>query len=994
MASSFSIVTDYSHIPLYSPDFQLISTALQAKQTKLDTNRQKLQQARDAFGALDVAKTEDQDYLEQRLQQVSDISNKYAGGDLSNDGLTNNLINSMSQVLDDNVKSALVGTKILRNEQSEWADKRKNDPKLYSDSNYAYAMQNANAWMNDKQTGTAYNGGGGFFEYVDTSKLLMDNIPALEKALHSTWQETVPGQGAFVVTETKEKVDRGRMQDALNLLINDKARKQMHVDAWAKYDNMPDEMLQQDWENHFNAKLEQNQDYLAALKAKEAEAGPQEKAMYSEAIKGWESRVNEMESTTDFNKAVNVYGKKGAYTMLADDKFTTSFLDAYTYDARTISSDVGAVQRAEADYNLKQESLEETKAHHRTLEATAASKLALTKKELSSDPYKGPDTKIIPIDGSTAATDIHYKAAANLKSKVEDNLARVIFGVKDGKATESQINSVQAILRSPEFAKKLASADFVGAKSINIRGKEISFSAYTHLRGQLIDYQEEFLNTSQAKKDAFVPLEAGGKEMRATLYQAMKRGETNIRELPNYSLSHIDNKDGTYSLTKELSDPSKNYVNNLTDNKYSNRYYKLLYKEQTGKGLTTLEKKDLQLYTNMHMLNDKTLSASQKAFMYEKMSSDLTGVDAKGFKNAIIASKKPIEEWRGSLSHDRHLSDITKSDVKGTMFSSMDKFDKAKIYRGQLNEAIKTGSYGNVNINIGSFTGTPQENRALALQKIKEYENTINSPDALRVKGVDTIFKDSFKQAEGILESRYVGEQTLPSSASGIYSKANKGQLPIYNALVAKLHDAGSETSGSTDIKVSPVIDPKTNLPTGDWEISQNSGKKDVGPYTTIIPQAEAKAITGSDIAYTTAKYNAGHPGAKPVNLGNGFYKNSNSQGGFADANDAKVLRETAAAYGQGGSNLASELINNYKAGRYVVKLIPDIDTKMYYPVIYQKDANGKLNITFDEIPSEPVARDITDLIEQFQGGDKQAVDNIIYNAIMSQINNYAISQQ
>jgi hypothetical protein len=991
MSSSFSIVTDYSHIPLYSPDFQLISTALQAKQTKLDTNRQKLQQARDAFGALDVAKTEDQDYLEQRLQQVSDISNKYAGGDLSNDGLTNNLISSMSQVLDDNVKSAIVGTKILRNEQSEWADKRKNDPKLYSDSNYAYAMQNANAWMNDGQTGTAYNGGGGFFEFVDTSKILMDNIPALEKALHSTWQETVPGQGAFVVTETKEKVDRGRMQDALNLLINDKARKQMHVDAWAKYDSMPDELIQQDWEKHFDAKLEQNQDYLSALKAKAAEAGPQEKAMYSDAIKGWESRVSELESTRDFNKAVNTYGRKGAYTALADDKFTTSFLDAYTYDARTISSDVGAVQRAEADYNLKQESLEETKAHHRTLEATAASKLALTKKALSSDPYKGPDNTLDPIDGSTAATDIHHKAAANLKSKVEDNLARVVYGVKDGKASDSQIGSVQAILRSPDFAKKMASADFIGAKSINIGGKEISFAAYKQLRGQLIDYQEEFLQTSQTKKDAFVPLEKGGEEIRATLYQAMKRGETKINEIPVYNMRHVDNGDGTYTIKEIYDTPSDPNKIKLVDNKSKNNYYRLLYKEQSGGTLSPLEKKDLQLYTNIHMTNDKTLTASKKALMYEKMASDLEGVDAKGFKLATAISKKKLNT---SYTSDMHLSDITKSDVKGTMFSSMDKFDKAKIYRGQLNEAIKTGSYGNVNINIGSFTGTPQENRALALQKIKEYETTINSPDALRVKGVDTIFKDSFKQAEGILESRYVGEQTLPSSASGIYSKSNKGQLPIYNALVAKLHDAGSETSGSTDIKVSPVIDPKTNLPTGDWEISQNSGKKDVGPYTTIIPQAEAKAITGSDIAYTTAKYNAGHPGAKPVNLGNGVYKNSNSQGGFADANDAKVLRETAAAYGQGGSNLASELIDNYKAGRYVVKLIPDIDTKMYYPVIYQKGANGKLNMTFDEIPAEPVARDITDLIEQFQGGDKQAVDNIIYNAIMSQINNYAISQQ
>jgi hypothetical protein len=970
MASSFSIVTDYSHIPLYSPDFQLISTALQAKQTKLDTNRQKLQQARDAFGALDVAKTEDQDYLEQRLQQVSDISNKYAGGDLSNDGLTNNLINSMSQVLDDNVKSALVGTKILRNEQSEWADKRKNDPKLYSDSNYAYAMQNANAWMNDKQTGTAYNGGGGFFEYVDTSKLLMDNIPALEKALHSTWQETVPGQGAFVVTETKEKVDRGRMQDALNLLINDKARKQMHVDAWAKYDNMPDEMIQQDWENHFNAKLEQNQDYLAALKAKEAEAGPQEKAMYSEAIKGWESRVNEMESTTDFNKAVNVYGKKGAYTMLADDKFTTSFLDAYTYDARTISSDVGAVQRAEADYNLKQESLEETKAHHRTLEATAASQLALTKKELSSDPYKGPDTKIIPKEGFSAATEEYYKNTANLKYSVEGYIAKQVFGKGAGETTESERNSINAIMRSPDFARKLAATDFVGAKSINIKGTDISFAQHPWLRSKLIDYQEEFLTTSKTKLKAFVPLEESAKEARATLYQAIARGQTDKNEMPVYNMHHVKVGGETTIVAGKATD------------KNPNNYLTLLRKEHAGT-LSPLEVKDLQLYTNIHMANDKKLKPYERAIMYEKITSDLKEVDAKGYKLAIGISKRGLKDSNYS---DMHLSDITTGDVYERSISGQ--FFKGENSKEELDNQM---------YNLYRELQHPPKldflarDKAVILQDIKNVKLKQENLSKEHTKGINTIMSDGFKQVNTILESHYVEEKALPRSSTGVYSKSNKGQLETWNKLVAKLNEEGGDTSGSLDVTIKPLINKETNLPTGNAIITQQSGKKGVAPYTKIISAAEAREIVGGDIAYTSSKYNASHPGAKTISLGNGIYASNNNQIGFADDKYAENIRERAATYGTGGSDLANKLIENYKAGNYIVKYENNLETGFYYPVIYLKNSKGEMTTPFENVYLEPITQEFSNEdVQYFHSGAKSNVDNAIFEAIQGALTNYS----
>ena len=61
MASSYSPQISYEGFQKYTPNFQLISTALQYKQGKLDANRQKLQAVRNQCGMLDVAKDADKD---------------------------------------------------------------------------------------------------------------------------------------------------------------------------------------------------------------------------------------------------------------------------------------------------------------------------------------------------------------------------------------------------------------------------------------------------------------------------------------------------------------------------------------------------------------------------------------------------------------------------------------------------------------------------------------------------------------------------------------------------------------------------------------------------------------------------------------------------------------------------------------------------------------------------------------------------------------------
>ena len=489
---------------------------------------------------------------------------------------------------------------------------------------------------------------------------------------------------------------------------------------------------------------------------------------------------------------------------------------------------------------------------------------------------------------------------------------------------------------------------------------------YLEMSGnRLIDYQEEFLTTSKTKLKAFVPLEESAKEARATLYQAIARGQTDKNEMPVYNMHHVKVGGETTIVAGKATD------------KNPNNYLTLLRKEHAGT-LSPLEVKDLQLYTNIHMANDKKLKPYERAIMYEKITSDLKEVDAKGYKLAIGISKRGLKDSNYS---DMHLSDIELGDV--TTFDQKATINKLNQEKYNYEKGLRTGHYG-------------LSDKAIFQKGLKRVEDDLATirKEKVNTKGIDVIFKDGFKQVNTILESHYVEEKALPRSSTGVYSKSNKGQLETWNKLVAKLNEEGRDTSGSLDVTIKPLINKETNLPTGNAIITQQSGKKDVAPYTKIISAAEAREILGADIAYTSTKWNAGHPGAKPLNLGNGIYTNSHTQGGFADAKSAESLRNLAANYGQAGNNLVSTLIKNYVDGLYTVKLIPNKDEEQYYPVIYQKSKDGKLITPFDDIPVNPVGTDITNKIEVYQSGDKATVDAAIFDAILGKIHQLSLNQQ
>jgi hypothetical protein len=600
MASSYSPQISYEGFQKYTPNFQLITTALQYKQGKLDANRQKLQAVRDQFGMLDVAKDADEKYLDERLQQVTDITNQYANGDLSSDALTNSLISNVGQVLDKNVKNAVLSTKILRGEQSEWAKHREKADGKYNDNNYAYAMRRANAWMNDNTVGTTYGGGGGFIEYVDVQDKILKALPEIQKQATFETKRRVDDGTIFGSIVTEKSIDRGKMDSALSMILDDKARQQLQINAWAQYDNLPDEAVRQQYEDFTQAQLDSTDSSLKQYQDRlELATDPEEISQLKYAIESHKARRDSIESV-DFDAV----GKQNAYTTMYMDKFKNDYLDAFSYAPVVTDIKVDESTKASLEFeemvrhNLKTEEIAEMKA----LSSSKGNKAVASTSGVVTD---------------MTLVDQGEKNGGNEYSESD------VSGLMSAQMSEREaINGLNSVLKSSlnpddyvEVAKNMK--DLAGkasrGESITIKGQTISVK--DNLK-TLLKFQNQVLNINPERK-------AIRKDLRNSVDQiifqlsksaASSNADLDIQELPKYQWKLVKGADGRL-IKAPLKNPDKNY------------YATLLYKKGNGKqALSEEEEATLKAYTSMHLISDpdiKDLGRAEKTELFKTLRDDI-----------------------------------------------------------------------------------------------------------------------------------------------------------------------------------------------------------------------------------------------------------------------------------------------------------------------------------------------------------------------------------
>lgn len=306
MASSVSLLNNYNGSLFSFANKDLLLQGLMMKQGTYDLNKSRLEQLRNQVEFLDVAKQEDKEYLDSRINATDDIISKYIqNSDLSNQYLTDQLVAKLEEVVDQPILNAVMSTKTRKIEEANWNAAKERGDGSYSDLNYQVQSRNWQKYMSDGQTGSKYGGGGDFVKFVDIDKLYMSKEfnDYLKSAGVNAEYIVQNGVGQFAALDKYEgTVDTNKLNQAIHSYLGEDGRKQMQVNAIAQfgygdtqesidalrgiYDNKKQEYL-----NNADNRLEVLNSYLSGdITEQERQYYENEKANLENSILDYQSR--------------------------------------------------------------------------------------------------------------------------------------------------------------------------------------------------------------------------------------------------------------------------------------------------------------------------------------------------------------------------------------------------------------------------------------------------------------------------------------------------------------------------------------------------------------------------------------------------------------------------------------------------------------------------------------------------------------------------------
>ena len=728
MSSSYSSLHNYDQ-PIWSPNMELVQTALNMKQTKLDVNRQKLQNLADQFGSLDVLKQNDQEYVEERLQQVSQITNKYSSGDLSDDGLARSLQTNLSQVIDDNVKNAVLSTKLFRSEQSAWDELETKNPERYNETNKRFAMQNAQAWMQDENVGSVYRGGGGVINWDDYQGRLVKELPKIAEDMKATWvkQEGSP-YGMFVDNVTMDTVPKEKVEAAVKAIVGEKGMQQMQIDAWGRYDKMSDEDLKARFDSKYQSKADATDEDVTGLENLIAVTkDPQKREILQNHLEiAKKSKQNISNSSYDNIVATN--GRAAAYTSLFADETIGAWVDMYSYLPREIKREVDennaktiefneTKRKWDLDYDLRQKNYLIALSKEKREADAAAAKAGKTAPGSTTGESYG-DIEKITYEGTKGELEF-------VQAQYDDSmrgLREVLGGVTPSSDQFSQLTA--------EFGK-----NFEIGKTIKIAGKDVKITRENFTA--LDNFRINVLTESPEKKSL---REGATKAMRDTQHQ--------LRNI-------VQKGDGSWDASEmtrmgwKLVEENGRLVKKPTTKEDGHYAVRLLQKDPTK--LSKAEKATLDAYTGVMFVGDKGLdmSESERRLFLETTRKNLIsqGLSSKDF-TSIAPSVGSIQSVINKSSREGYS--VVKNDATGLSNNYRD-------FSTQFNQELKELGF---KMPSNQFRGTVFDDESIQdidkLANLKRNYTKAQSPEqkeelAKKIKAQKEVIKDkmSYTQSGG-----------------------------------------------------------------------------------------------------------------------------------------------------------------------------------------------------------------------------------------------------
>jgi len=349
----------------YTPTQSGINLPLQAqvltlKEGKYNTAKAQIQQTLDAYGAQDLLRDQDKEYLAGKLNYITTQINQSGNRDLSKSYVAQGIMSTVKTVAQDPiVLDAVESTQKYKNYSEGWAKIKEKDITKYSDTNYQYGLDQAG--LQDYMTGkTNKLGTPVFIPYTDISKEYKEFSEHLDKYDTSVKQMYSDGKGYFVTREGSILTQQD-LKNKVYTLLSDGAKQQMQVDGWATYDkgNTSEEKLHNvttEFTNFKNAELKKIQDNIDIKKA-ELQNNPNDE---NAKVQLNNLQASYTAAKTGYDDMINKKQKSSMYTTMYMEKSLNNFASAFAFNDvhETLSVDSNYMAQKKLEYDMNKDALD------------------------------------------------------------------------------------------------------------------------------------------------------------------------------------------------------------------------------------------------------------------------------------------------------------------------------------------------------------------------------------------------------------------------------------------------------------------------------------------------------------------------------------------------------------------------------------------------------------------------------------------------------------
>jgi hypothetical protein len=216
------------------------------KQQQYDAGYQKIQTSIDKVAGLDIMKTEDQQYLQSKLNELGNNLQTVAAGDFSSYQLANSTAGMASRIGNDSKVQAAVGATNRVRRELGIANAAKVSGKSSVQNQWALNKQ-INDYLSDPTVGASFNGG--YTEYIDIDKKLREvaeKVHELDNSIDDPFKRDangkhiIDGQGRPIVDDAMMSIKtKGKPAEKIlnnfysSLTEND--QNQLRIDASYHY---------------------------------------------------------------------------------------------------------------------------------------------------------------------------------------------------------------------------------------------------------------------------------------------------------------------------------------------------------------------------------------------------------------------------------------------------------------------------------------------------------------------------------------------------------------------------------------------------------------------------------------------------------------------------------------------------------------------------------------------------------------------------------------